>query len=202
MSNEATKEDQGQQAAESNAGADSLDDLLNQYAPQPETEPAKESTVKKHLQPDPEKADFGEVVQYIRQQQQREVQQSTENGLKEAVAIMKENELLASADDEVVRAFIYHRASHDQRLVEAFNNRESNPGQWRKIVGSIAADMATRIPAGGGSEKVNQSRAAARQAVNGANENEQSSGDDRLSNDELNKLSDAEFQAYKDRLGL
>lgn len=170
----------------------SLDDLLNEYDmhasheqpdaqpdAQPQTEqPAKETS----LPPDYDSVRYF-AEQYARDQHRREIDKTVQT-------IKEMGENLKEIDDEVIEGVLQARAAKDERVRLAWMTRHQKPSEWGKLTKALAKELDEKFRRP--DKQVTEDREALRAAVRSG-----PVGDDKPSVTDLNKMSDAEFEAYK-----
>ena len=165
----------------------SLDDLLNEYDSEAEQQAAPEDFGKAEKQEAPRlPPDYDHVRQFAQQyaaDQTRKAINETVEGLKAAAENLKD------IDNEVIEGMLQARAARDPRIAQAWALRYQRPGEWKKINKTLAKefDQKFRRP----DKQITEDRDALRAAVrSGPVESKPEIPD-------LNKMSDAEFAAFK-----
>jgi hypothetical protein len=126
--------------------------------------------------------------------------QQTRTEVNTIVSKLKEkHEPLKGLSDKMVRARLNLEAAEDPRIARAFAMRHSNPEAWDRVLGGIGERLVSEI-GDRPDPKLTANREAAVAAARGRVENAPPDPN-RKSPEELNAMSDAEFEAYKRNLG-
>lgn len=167
--------------------------------PQPKPQPAPKQV--ERTEPAPvEQPDYGKlidaikpVVSHIESERAQKQQAEAKKEVETAVAAIK-GEDLGQVDDEVAEGFLLARYNHDNSFREAYNQRQSNPNAWTTALdGARNAFKEKMAPF----TSVRTDIEAATAAAEGQSTGE---ADQQVSNDDLMKMSDAEFAAFKQGL--
>lgn len=140
-------------------------------------------------------------LQELRQFQRAYVQDKAREELDKMVSkLQKDVPGLNNIDQEIISHYLNGRASNDQRLVNAFRNRNSNPSAWNKVLNSLGNELAGKIGASKSdaeSAKVNHNRAAVADALGSA-----SLADSKPKEADISKMSNAEFRKWEREHGI
>ena len=115
---------------ESVAQAGGLDDLLNEY----------ESEKPKVEQPTTE-SDNSELLEYVREQRAERTEEEINAATKSIAEAMD-----VKVGEGVIRAMLETKARGDERVVNAFLNRKSNPKGWDKVSKALAREFSEEFP--------------------------------------------------------
>ena len=160
------------QSAEAETEVD-LDSLLQDY----ETETKPEKTE--------EQPNIVEINNFIREQ----TAERTERDIKSAMETVKNN-MEIKLPDRLIRGALLVQAE-DPRFIKAWENRKTNPGQYEKILKSIAKEISNDLPDFQATETHNEVVSA----VKGASQKKSTEGE----LPDFNKMSDNEFNIWKSR---
>lgn len=141
------------------------------------------------------KGEMGEVVQFVKDFKQKEVQKDIRSGLDDAVQFIKTDETI-TVSDRMVRGFLNAMADDDPRLLDAFNQREANPGAWKEVLKRAQAEIKAEIST---DSKITDDVNAAKAAASGQTNDEPEPK--KITNADLNPLSDVQFKEFKKALG-
>lgn len=181
-------------AAETNARettGDDLDTLLSEYKPaetRPPETPKPEQTGSAN-----ETKDAAREVLDARDEIRRE---RFDKDMNDTIAKVRGDMPKEYFDDDLVRAYIDGRATKDTRLADAWINRMRNPQQFAKVVEALGRDFAKKygkLP----DKNATEDREAVTAAVRGA-----STKAPEGKAPDYSKMTDAEFAAEKERLGM
>jgi len=115
---------------ESVAPAEGLDELLNQFDSETKVEQPKTEDV----------TDNQMVVDYIKNQQ-AEKAESEVNLVVDTIA----GEIGENVSKRVVKALLMDKAQTDQRVLDAYTNRGSNPSGWNKVMKGLANEFSSEF---------------------------------------------------------
>jgi hypothetical protein len=167
----------------------SLDELLGEFnEPQPQPQPQEVQ------QPNA----MDEVVDFVREVKTERLQEKLDTGISGAVETMMKEESLSKLDPDIVEGFLHGRAYKNANFQKAFETREQNPAAWNKAVSDATKELSTKMSKP--DEQITSDLAAAKAAVSGVSNTAPEQTSDRKSALELNRMSDAQFNAYKQSL--
>lgn len=182
-------DDAGKQTSEGKGAqgkGDDLDEILSEIAAESRTdEPPKkpEKAPDEGKKADP---DLRELVKGIYTRDAR-------RDLKTAIGSMKEEaEPLKALPDSYIESLIGAEARRDRRIITAWNNRETDPETWDKVLPRLARKIANGL-GGTVDEQLTKDREAVVESVRGKTPGT-GGGSDKVN---LAAMSDAEFAAYK-----
>lgn len=171
------------QDAEQNAQEDvSLDSLLSQYHETPKEEPAPV--------PQPEAPITAEFQSFM----DRQIKKDNDLALKEAAALLRETVGDTNLTDKWFKGQLYLAGADDDRITQAFNDRDSNPGRWKQIVQQLGKELMKDLA------PTDQPSTDSWNAVEASVHSSQTSKSTETEPDWSN-MTDAEFQAAKMKLG-
>lgn len=170
----------------------SLDDLLNEFDDQmkPAEPEAPETPPQTPPETPPETPSYNpEIAQLMEFRNQYEADQARK-AINDTVGQMQGlNETLKDMNPDLIEGFLQTRASRDPRISQAWMNRHSNPDGFEKVLKGLSDELAGNVrPI---DQKATDDHAALKAAVSEAPVQSAPSAAD------LNKMSDAEFAAYK-----
>ena len=162
----------------------SLDEILNEWD-EKDKGAAPEQTKPEEKKPDPQ---MSEVLDFVREAQA----EKTQSDIAEAVKTTKDgNEALSVLGDTVVRRYLEFEAAEDPRVKNAWMARNTNPEGWNRVLKGLGDKLAKEIQAQPDQQLTND-REAARTSVRGSST--QAPPEERMTNEHLNDMSDAEFR--------
>lgn len=169
-----------------------LNDLLNEFdtnSTRQETEEPETVTYNDPL----EKSKVDTVFNYIEEQQRREAEQSTRQGIDSAVEAIKQVDGV-TLPDHLIESHLQQQAAKDRRLLRAWQQREVNPDAWNKVLKGVGRSLAKdlKLPDPKLTEDMNSLRASTKTSTKPS---EPDSMED-IVNDE------AKWQAYKQANGM
>ena len=159
-----------------------IDELLGEF---PEAKPQTELP----------KDDLGNVVKFVKDFQQKEVQKDIRSGLDDAVKFIKTDETI-TVSDRMVRGFLNAMADDDPRLLDAFNQRESNPAAWKEVLKKAQVGIRDELST---DSKITDDVNAAKAAASGQTNDEPEPK--KITSADLNPLSDMQFKEFKKAIG-
>lgn len=177
-------DEQAKPASEGAGAQDDLDSLLKEFE-QPVQE--TKSDTKTETKPD----GLEEVISFVREQKQAQLADSSRKALNEAVKTVKGD---LKVDDELVEGFLHARASKDQRIAQAWVNRDKNPQAFASVLKTLGKELSGKF-ADMPDSQVTEDRAAVAAAVRGASTKASESPPP-----DYSKMSDAEFKRHKESL--
>lgn len=124
-------DEQGNPVSEAPSAQDELDAALAEF------DSAEATQTQEQTNPTPSQDDLGEVVSYIKAQQTKELQDSVDAAIGDAVKIVSES-LETSMDAETVEALLNLKAGKDERFQNAFKGRGNNPDAWNRALKAFA----------------------------------------------------------------
>lgn len=185
-------ETQQSSAEKGGAQGDDLDSLLAQWEEGSQAKDSKESDKGAQLDDtDDPKQQITEIRQYLQKQEEERTREEVNRSVDETAGLMQEEvSEQVNLPKEKWRAILQGYASEDQRILNAWNARRSDPKAWEKMAKFIAKDFVKGINSG-----VDQSATEDRDAVASAvaSASKTPSADDGPSQEDLNNMSDAEF---------
>ncbi len=173
--------------AEGADAPDELDALLNEFDSSGQT-PEQPAQPVQPAQP----ADVTEVVNYVRQQQALDQQESIDTALADGVKVIQKSleSLPFKVDDAFLLNQFYGEGANDKRIQQAFDNRQANPKAWDAVVSMISSKVKDMfVPVDGQST---DSWKAVESAVHTASTQTESQD-----NVEVSSMSDAQFEMHK-----
>ncbi len=129
---EATQSGQVEEAQE-----DDLDALLAEH---------DQGTQDTAPQPAPSSNKIDEIYRFMQQQEQKNVHQETQKAISGAIKSIKEMVGSDDVDDDLVDTILQGRASKDERIARAFQNRSKNPAAWTAALKSVAKEVKRFVP--------------------------------------------------------
>lgn len=135
---------------------------------------------------DPDIAELKSFKDHYERQQVRQELDSTVNQIKEV------NENLKDVDNDIIEGYLQTQASKDPRIAQAWMQRFDKPEAFKSVVNEIGKQLGEKF------RPVDRKVTDDLQAVRAAVTEEAPQGDVNVR--DLNKMSDAEFLAYKESL--
>ena len=142
MTDEATKEAQGQSpdatGSEATSTTDPLDNVLAQFEAEQKKTEAKNDPVSDAMKGiDPN--ELKEALQLMRELKQERQTSQFDTALSSAVEVMRNDQPgLDGVPDHVLEGVLWTSAHKDKRVEKAFTQRETNPEVWEKVVRGLA----------------------------------------------------------------
>ena len=168
--------------------ADDIEKLLGEFDAPPKEEPRTEE-----VKLDPQK--IAELDQF-RETYAADV---TNRDLATAVSIIKgTDEALEGLSDKMVRGWLEQEGREDNRLLQAFAQRHAKPDVWRSLLTAMGPRLAREV-APKTDPQLTEDREAAHAAVR--NRGTAPPEEKGISNADLTKMSDRDFDAFKKQLG-
>lgn len=167
------------QTVEEQGAQDELDSLLEEFTE--ETKPTE--------QPNDE---ISEVVNWAKQQQQKEAKQTDDNDLNSAMESIKGSldDIGFTPTDGMIHGMMQHIASKDPKIQEAFTKRFQNPRAWdeavKRLTHSIKEDLS-----------IDQKATSDREALASAVRNASTKQPTQEEAPDLNSMSDTDFANFK-----
>lgn len=163
----------------------SLDELLGEFNEPPP--PGK-----------PKPDQMSEVVDFVRDLKTEREQKGVETGISTAVQDMMKEDSLSNLDPDVVEGYLHVSAFKNASFRKAFETRDTNPAAWNKAVSNASKELGKKMNLP--DERITGDLAAATAAVRGISNTAPEPDSGKLTPDQLNNLSDAEFAAHKKSL--
>jgi hypothetical protein len=154
---------------------DDMDALLQEYEEAP-----------KQAAPEPSN-DMSEVMDYIKAQKAQAEADQSEKDIATAVDNLKQG-LDVKVPDRLLRGAIHEKAAGDQRFINAYQQRNSNPSGWNKVLKTLQREIIEEfnsIP----DPQATDDRNAVISAVQGST----NKSPEPSSPPDFNKMSDADF---------
>lgn len=138
-------------------------------------------------------SDVREVVDYVKEQREREITERTNQDVAAAAEKLREG-----WDDAPPAALlegeIWKSAGKDQRFLAAFQQRHQQPDKWDRILKAKQRELQAML-AGTPDQEATADRQAVASAVRSASK--APTGSEGPSADDISKMSDKEFEQYK-----
>ncbi len=166
-----------------------LDSLLSEY--ESSSEDSQETTETKSDD------DLAEIRRELKEIRERDIRKETRQALDEAVSQVKEFGEL-EMDDFLVEGAIHKLASENPKLVQAFQNRGSDPDGFKKVLKGVADTIKSKSKTP--DKKLTEDSEAVRAAVRGQGENIEQ-GSEKPDPAKLRGMTNREFEEYKRSLG-
>lgn len=108
---------------------DDMDALLQEYEEAPKEAAPKEAN-----------NDMSEVMEYIKTQKAESEAAQSEKDIATAVDSLKQG-LNVKIPDRLLRGAIHEKAAGDQRFINAYQQRGSNPAGWNKVLKGLQQEI-------------------------------------------------------------
>lgn len=168
----------------------SMEELLKEFDNgTEETGEQEQDQVTENASSDPR---IDQLTEFMQSEQARRTNTDIDN----AISLMKEEEALKELPDRMLKGYINELARENQDLVRAFAQRHEKPEAWAKVVRAAAGELGKQL--GTREEKVTSDMASIRSAV----EQSETKSNDGPTDEDILKMSDADFRDYKQKLGL
>lgn len=150
-------------AADAQGNDSNLDDYLAQFndAVSPPSAPSTPELTPADT-PAATRQDLDQVIDYVRQSKERELNQRVEKAVADSVALFKETSG-TSIPDDLIEAHLYRTGDKNPAFAKAFGARDQNPQAWKGAISALAKDFA-KTHGGEPAPGVDASRAAVRDA--------------------------------------
>lgn len=127
----------------------------------------------------------------------RMIQKETNQAVDEAAEMLQKAVGETNLSPRWFKGQLHLEASEDPRILKAFQNRDTNPQQWKEIVGGLGKKLGQDLRI---DQQSTKSWDAVEASVNSSTSAPQKQEEGILDSKDLRKLSDQEFQAYKAKL--
>ena len=173
--------------------SDDIDNLLNEYKeatpPVKAVEPAPLQPLLEAIKP---------LAEFTRRKMAEEQQAEIQQGVNEAVSVVKKAEGLEKVPDRIVTGLLHAAYANDPKFRAAYDGRQANPqvlqAELAKLASSLSEDMKGLTVSEARSD-VEAAKAAVRSS------GDVKSGKQEVDPSSLFQMSDMEFRAYKQKLG-
>lgn len=188
MNDQKTQNTNGADTASAAAGDTDLDGLLNEFNEEATPKPGQPDVagLVKGLEP---------LVRYVEEDKREKQAAQQQEVVDQAISFLKEEDALKEVDEEILHGSLLARYNKDEAFRSAHDNRGTDANAWSKALEGARKSLVEKVSSLPGNT-VRSDVEAATAAVRGSSE-QQSSDDEGLSTEDLNKMSDAEFERHK-----
>ena len=161
-------------------GEQDIEAILKEY--EQNQKPKEPEKPKEEAQKDPELA---EVLRFIKEQKEQKIKEDTDKSVEEAVKAVFGD---AEVPDQLKRDLIYGRFSQNERYLNVWRDRFSNPEAYNKLLAAMNKEISSafKFDAAATTDR-EQVRAAVRQSQPASKPD---------FDEQINKMSDSEFDDW------